>query len=807
MNPLLDNYIQSLHTNERVHIQRALAKAKVSKDYYDDLVRDLQAINVFDAPLLMATVAGFSQLNAESISGNYASIHERLKQVFDASNTIGLLIDSYSQSLLSDILAVENELSSLDKAIGNYAFLLSDAKAYDYAYLEPFSDNLNQDISMDYLSDRDKDRFDQTQLVFQDTQEGCISISSDFQSSYSLTGKVVRTNYEPFIRSDSGVSNSTSGLDAKGWRTSIAAPAPVRSVLSDFEDLYAVPLSSYLGALAIVDYTLESPATCDSIRINSFSEFDQEITQVVLYHGEQGQETKALLEGPVTVSGPFNLFFPMTSVSKFRVYLRQPLYTRLLPNAERKAEDLHREGLSRFVIENEDKAKALAQMLNGMIKKIINQSPSLSSAPVAGIPLSNVHLTDIQSFEQFLYDVGYKKPYSFTISTDSDAIPVAFDQAPSVLTTETKKLIDTMRQQLLSLGYYQTGSVGSEADKSLDPNNKDAKGDADTPQITEPLLYHYSLGLKDVIIGRSTQGFKAVYVSKILNAPADLSDVKLKVSDLNFKLKNSAQDIHAVTSVEYSVTNDSNPIEESSWFPILPSGETTVHTERLMLDTLGNAYFRFPASYSDPITVLKNNQPFPINPITDYKLSENQMILGINVSSLNRSGTDVFTCSYTPAGDRTVVSFEDTPSLVAAHSPDGVGEYRSDTFGQISVNLSHNPVIEPKINDTTLDPVLGLTGYQPIIVRLEDGSIARNFTNYKSGQDLPLNVDATELQFIHKDGTLLFNKPLTSAIRIFYKYIPCNVRFRVVLRCNSDTFVSPKVDYVHLKAKTRTVLA
>lgn len=819
MNPFLNNFIQSLGSGDVKRVNDVLAKAKVSSNQLDRVAQQLRDATFFDLNLTIPTTRPHSVARAEAFQNAFESFDERIEAIFTASNNISLLIDTYSSSLLSDIAAVESELNGLEKAIGNYAFLLSDAKSHDYAFLEPFSDLIGQELDNSYLSDRDKGSFTREQTVALDPQEGSISISNNLNTTYALTGKLVKTNYLPYVRSDTGVDNSTSETDKKGWRTSIASPSPIRSVLAEYDDLYVTPPSQYAGPLAIVDYILDSPATCDTIKIIPFSEFEVEITQIVIYHGQEGQEKQPMLDNPVTIDSPINLFFPMTSVSKFRVYLRQPLYTRILPNANRRQEDLQRESISVIVNYNQDKSSELNILFRDLISKITAiHGKNADTLKVSDIPLSKVKLTDVDSFEKFVMDIRYQKPSVIKTIDNGDRPDPRSTIGPidkpqtSIINSEVEKLIHDMRKRLIGLGYYRFGSTStSEADKSLEPKNglQTKGGGRAEEKAPEPLLYGYSMGLRNVTIGSGTKGFKAVYVSKVLDAPSDLTDVKIRVSDFNYKVRNNQNETQPVTSVEYSVTNDSNPQIEDAWFPILSADQHSVLGERLLLDAQGKAYFRFPASFDAPLTVFKNNEPLRLNPTNDYISNGKQHITGVIIPQMMISGTDIFTCNYTPAYDASLVNFEAlggaSPSLASAFSSDGVGETVSNAFGQLSAQLTRSPYVDStKLSE--LDPILGLTGYQPIVLRFEDGSVALNFTDYVDGENLVLDANSDSYQYIHSGHTLVFNKPLVKAFRVYYKYIPCNVRFRVVLRCNYSTFISPKVDFVHLKAKTRSLI-
>jgi len=197
------------------------------------------------------------------------------------------------------------------------------------------------------------------------------------------------------------------------------------------------------------------------------------------------------------------------------------------------------------------------------------------------------------------------------------------------------------------------------------------------------------------------------------------------------------------------------------------------------------------------IRLYRNGYPFDLGRaafVYDHTIGS---VRGFKIDPVLVNPDDFFTCDYTPIGDPTVVSFEalgfDIPPLVFSYDETGSGERRLSTGERNTVQLDNEPYIDPYQSEQS--------GYHPIIVRLEDGTVPQNLTDYQTRKSVPLPSDG--YYYIHSGNTLMFNRPIRMPFRVYYQYLQNNVRFRVILRCNNKDFVSPKVDYVHVKAKTR----
>jgi hypothetical protein len=183
-----------------------------------------------------------------------------------------------------------------------------------------------------------------------------------------------------------------------------------------------------------------------------------------------------------------------------------------------------------------------------------------------------------------------------------------------------------------------------------------------------------------------------------------------------------------------------------------------------------------------------------------------QSIVAVKIPITDYNPADILTVTYNPATQYTNISFADQgfdlPPLTNAYDSTGAGEGFSSTSGSNEVALHFDPYVDQaKAAADIYSPQSGMISYQPIVVKLKGGQIATNLTNYGIGDQATMPSDG--YYYIQSGRTLIFNRPVTDPLRVYYQYLQNNVRVRTVLRCDSKNFVSPKVDTLQIKAKTR----
>lgn len=776
MRPYLSNYYNTLSTRRQERVSSILEEARASREQLDALVAKLKEADAISRVVLAKDEPNYL-IDGYVTSTNLNNIASRVTELYSISNAVSLLLNSHTQLLATDVKAIEDELLAMEKMTQNFAFLLADNQAYDFAYLEPFSDELGRDMELGSIPDRAQIRFGPSDTATVNTDEGVLALPNNLVGGHSLTGRIVKGNATAFKLYDSGIENALSVGTSLGWKMTVATAGPVDAPLPE---AYGRP-----GAQVVLEFELTDAAPCSELKLVPYADMSSELVQVTLYPADDYAQETDLLPNPVRFERSLTLHFPMQSVRRFRVVLNQPTYTRRNQqerikesrqldliheiNERRRTEYVGRDYTTRKL------ERSLQDRTTG--KKGFSTSLPISSLTPSRGPMRMENLVSIQRY-------GNNAMWSKVSGRAKVLNEVLWAKANNVvsleLTRNSGSPLDASQRLLGGGGASQV--IADTATEVAVENGHD---------------YYYNLGLHYVAIGVDSPGFKGVFVSKPLPSTGDIGEVRIKTSEDNYTLAVTDRHSPHLTSVEYSVSNKSNPENEVDWVPVLPVGATFIEGERLFVDGDGKGYFRFPALSGQLLKIYRNG--YLVN------LENLQMLLGnpgsihgvkFSIDTINQE--DIFTCDYQPVGDPTTVSFAahgfDVPPLVfAADLSGGAGERFLATQERNTVKLLSQPYIDP------VQAAAG--GYQPITVMLDSGETAINVTDYKTQKSSPLPDEG--YYYIHTGDMLLFNRPISTPFRVYYQYLQNNVRVRTVLRCNVKDFVSPKVDFVHVKAKTR----
>lgn len=832
----LNDYIKTLGSTAQDRVSYILEASKLEKAKLDLLARKLDDSGQF-SNLVLPPEETNSLIKAGRFISDFVSVDSEMTEMYQVSNLISLLLDSHAAVLTSDIKVLDDELTALEKAISNYAFLLADTKAYDYAYLESFNDNRGRDTLPFSVPDRSGIAFTALEEAAVISDEGVITIGEAAQNSWPMTAKVLNVNAGDYATSDTDISNTTNNNAGRGWRLAVSSPQPIDSGISDPD------FAGYdrAGLQAILEYSLESPSPVDNIVVEPLSDASVTVLQIRVYNDMEETKFFDLLDVNEVGDNSSNnstkkttsFHFPLQSVAKFKILLQAKTYQKL------DLTSIEEENTYRRISNAIDSARSNdSDNTTGKGSYDPNASAAQREAILARRKLQwERDIKSPNSKFNSAYQANaprYKDEKSLwgAIAKRNSALEGNSYEADdnvwsnntlwsSVFSNALMEIVDTNDLQQLLKSRYRTHRSRNNSqyrsfsdDPNIQPQVPPGQSTVDFTRLVGSTTYEYTLGLKAVRATANAQSFRAVFVSRQVPSPGDCGEVKLKAEDLNFYHTNTTRDSAKATSVEYSVTNLANPSKETDWLPILPPNVTAVTAERFFVDDAGKGFFRFPASLQGDIVLYKNGYAFEPVPQKDMQLRSmnRQSIIGMRLPTASYTQSDIFTVDYVPSYDVSVVNFEDqlgvpfsSPPLVSSYDEDGAGEGFLNTNGQLSVSLSAKPYVDySHIAEADYVANYGLSGsYNPVVVRFDDGTVAYNLTNYQGGEQSALNADSGTVQFVHNGNELLFNKALSSAFRVYYQYLPSNVRVRVILRCNDKDFVSPKADYFQLKAKTR----
>lgn len=809
MRYFLDNFIDTLSTRQSTRISLVLEDAKVSKEQLDRIAAQLADELSRFVPLVLSFESEEGDISSTRFELNFRDAFIRLKELFAVSNLISLLLESHGAVLSSEIKAIEDELVSLDKLAQNYAFLLADNGAYDYACLEPFSDERKRDYFDFEIPDRTSQTFGPAEQASVRSDEGVLVLPKELGNTHTITGSILKTNVAAFTTNSTDIDNATIARSVTGWRLNVASVGPVRNPLAEAEGI--------LGAQALVEFMLSQPAPASEIKIVPFAEQAVELVQIYIYKTEKDENGIPLLAEPFLLNRSFTFHFPLQTVAKFRVVLNQPTYNRITTT-----KNLGEEEYARLSREMKDRRNLSRKERRLLWKSAFRPGDARQISRVHQI-IRILRLDDKQWNNIFVArpEVDFNPEFGpLRLDRVIQAHQTEFgshelwemgDPYELFLTKIFKENIDIFRELFpKDVAEYEKFTLSRDADymRTQGAVISGAATSAISPEQTG-YYYEYRLGLQFIGIGVEAPGFKGVFVSTPFDSAGDIGEVRLKTSEENYRLAATSRDSGLLTSVEYSVSNRSSPRAESSWLPILPVNTTIVEGERLFLDAGGTGFFRFSADRLKTISCFRNGYLVVVNQGYFLTSQNSAGVIGIKFPVGSYSSEDIFTVNYWPLGDHTVTNFEgrgfsDLP-LTTAYDSTGAGESFPSSGGQYVIDLSHAPYIDYNaINiDTTYSETFGIIGYSPITVQISGQNNPINLTNYLGGTSTELSPVASSYQFLQSGRSLRFNKVITAPLRVFYQYLQNNVRVRVVLRVNDKNFVSPKVDFYHLKAKTR----
>lgn len=840
MNRFLDDFVTTLSSQRQERVGHLLAESRLAKEQLDTLATRIQDFQNF-APFVAAQAAQGTVVSSADFQANFQDMFQRTKEMYDMSNLVSLLLDSHAAVLSSDVQALEDHLNVLEKMTSNYAFLLADGGAYNYAFLEPFSDERGREDSFDFnIPDRASQLFGPAENAIIRPAEGVLALTDQPQSPHATSAQIIKGNATAFVTSDTGVQNCVNDSSTAGWRMTVSAASPITSSLPEAGDA--------TGAQVIVEFVLSQPAPANQIKITPFADMAMQVLQLQLFPGDDDSVFTNVLQAPMQLDRNITVHFPMQSVARFRLVLNQPTYNKIAsvaPATQTNYLEILREVIIRrrkprrrvnflFILKTQEILKVVFRRR----RKVIVSLPQIDFDVRWG-PLRVDRLIEIDRLrprrgdEWFIHDrlSGtvidiYKNNLRVNtriFNRNIDRFEDRYDEID--ITNRAIKI-----HEQFNLTVQSTGSFSSTQSVQFTENISEViyrrsfirprrikaitiltaiPYTIQTPPTITGFSYRYNLGLQSVSIGANQLGFKGVFVSKTMPAPGDIGEVRVKVSDFNFRDPTTTRDSSLFTSTEYSVSNQSEPRNESDWIPILPiDRDTLIEGERFFPDSSGRGFLRFPASLQKSVVLYKNGfQVKELDPVETYIYgTTKQNFVGLSLPKGSFTSEDVFTVDYWPADDYTTVNFasagfQNVP-LIAMHDDTGAGEGFTDTGGRNTVDLSYFPYIDPEqVKSSTYSTTYGLTPYQPVTVQLEDGTEPINLTNYQGGDQATLPTDG--LYYIHSGTSLMFSHDIDQPFRVYYQYLENNVRVRVVLRVNDKAFVSPTVDYYHLKAKTR----
>jgi hypothetical protein len=803
MDPFLSDYFSALGSVGGSRAAFVLDSAKIQKGNMDMVSEKVSSSKLFNPVKLQLTQFGDYIKSVPVHQALFTAMRE-LQSMYDLSNDISVLMESNAEVLSSELGQLNEEISALEKAVDNYAFMLSDGGSYDVSYMEKFSDELGRAHPPFRVTDRGDSDFFAQEAVDVDQEEGVIRISANLRTPSSINPVVLANNCSQYESSSNDIRESITDSSTTGWQVTVSTPTRVSSSLQ-YPGLGRDLPSG--GIQYLIEYAFDKPSAVDTISISPLSRVAVEVLDIFIFESLEHSFGKSVISEPFAFGSKKTISFPLQTVAKTWVVLRGLEYERPMMS-ESSREILHKlysrpleVGMGEDMVTNLPIREIARNTFKGAFggherRSMFNPKAPVTSrndrGPLMGVGvLNNINFTSdsIWFSNSNIRDIMAHGLEAIFAGTQLESLLVQLSNR------ERNNLIDFRSGPNRNVGsrHSNTASMTQDNEADIVPSN-----------------YKYHVGIRNFSIGASVSAFRGYFMSLPVPATGDINEVRLKANDQDYEITDTNRDSTRVTSIEYSVTNQSRPDKEDLWIPILPVNTNQILGERFFPDALGKGYLRFPASIDGDIALFRNGYLYTDIPITDMIMVKNQAVIGLRIPLQSISVGDIFTCNYKPSGDRTVVSFanENLPStpLVSSFDKNGAGEGFNMVGGgdQLTVNLSNHPYVDySRVSGATYNSSYGLGPYNPVIVKLESGSLVYNLTNYKGGTQSILSAGSDNYQFIHSGNTLIFNKAISENFRVYYQYLPSNVQFRVILRSNDTSFISPKVDSIQIKGKSR----
>jgi hypothetical protein len=826
MRDFLNSYIDTLPDRSKIKAGALMQRALLDKQEIAGLLQKVTE-NLSLGSFVFSEIKESSKITGTDLLLNLQELSLRLDLFYTLSNDVSSLLDSETQTISSEIRSLEKELDYIQKSISNYAFRLSDAGAFNFGFLDSFSDTINKANDIDFIvPDRANMSFSEDEQAFIDTSEDVLKLGDTSSVGIPFSANLVDNNFQGLINSMSDVQNIAIPNRGTGWRASINSPIPMTGTVSDFIGIHGI--SSYNGAQAIIELFTEAPAPCDFITLSPLTGSSIDIIQIVTYSDIEESDPVELLDSIYKLDNQSSFYFDARAIAKVKVFIRQPTYRRRAREAvesekvHQRIFTQHRLNLGFDSIKVKGRVRNLTGISQVFVKNFLREKRGVSKLSVRvsnrrldlnrwGPMHEQLNLGRITPGSRNTAKWFKREPFDVIteIIEDTKQLDSQLDRMHFARRNDTSRRVNPRFKYLRNSS--TTDSVGSRTSNNAGRfvNTTGRLRRVKSIENKTASTYRYELGLNHIKIGIQARFDKGYFISKQLPSSGDVGQVMIRESQTNaVTLSDPTLDHNFISSVEYSVSNVARPFLETHWEPILPVNISEVVAERFFIDDLGKGFFRFPASNEGGIILYRNNKIFPLSGLDMIPSQTGSSTLGLILDPSLVSQSDIFTVDYSPKQVRNIIDFESSgfaeAPLSASFDQNGAGEGFDDVSGQLTISLKNEPYIDQsQVDSATYSTSTGLS-YQPITIELDDGTNAINLTNYKGGTQQELDASTNANTFLHRGKTLIFNRQISQGFRVFYEYLPNNVRVRIVLRSNTkESTASPKVDFYQVKAKTR----
>lgn len=853
LNTSLSNSINTFFGSSRTTISSLIKEMKLDKTAFQNLASKLSSstsLNQFDT----AQVVQFAPLRREAVVDLFRDSSLRIKTLFNAADTGGLVLDSMISIYEAEIKKIEKDIQDLQVFIDNYEFIAGKDDLYNNNYVEKF-DNMLNDYRYDgydfSIPDRDQLDFPKNGNSYVDSNLGILKMgtSQDIKNVIRNIETInITNNYSHYVTTDNSFKNLFNDSLKDSWTITVKSPAILDSTLSAYAKYIPYDTTEIKGAQTAVEFKMHSNIAIDTIRFTPNFGNDFQLLQVVLFNSSVGYSSsvnssdqyKLLLTTPKLINDTIEVSFEKSVVDKVIFIFNQTSYSRTKKRPV--SAELNSKALDSFTLQRMTERRNAFSRIQDMSYWFFNRRYTING--IKHNKSSDIEYysyrfpADLSSYAKTIQEEMFKaSAYNVEDNPIFTSSPIFMDLLKNMMSFinvdnkffDSTYFIETRNANKNSGFINSPGFLPYKNSNAMnDPRNQfytenigvSTSTDVIRSMFTEEAAdsYEYTFSLKSIefIETISKNIVKSCFVSKKIPSNGQILGIKAKAHVLNVNSVSTASsyDLSSLASYELSVSNEDYPTKELDWIPVLFNDVSQIDSEVIFFDiTDYSAKLRF-APQSDSIVLYKDGK---ICPTTQYRYSQSNGELYL-LDSTVFSSTSIFCVSYlvdkvnyNPYEIDFVKRNLYKESVKQARNNSGLGQIFQRTNAGGTITLDFTPYINPILSKNarydsyfgTIFPSENVVNYNPVKVKLADGSFAVNVTNYTNvARDVSFTSGAS-VQFIQSGKSITFNQTITSPFTVFYEYVPYSLRFRLIMRKNVPGLDIPaRADAVLLKMKT-----
>lgn len=871
----LPDTINAFTTSSKKTIQSLIREMKVDKTSLNSLIANLSSYKA-NSDYAAVRVPQLSVLDRQIFVELFRDSSLKINQFFTACNSVGLALNSVIDIFSSEISKVENDLLNLQLFIDNYDFFSGKDDLYNANYVEKFDDFSNDYRSEGFdfkIPDRDSAPFPLGGNGYIDKVSGVFKIGKN-QIAKNIINNIAlcqtHSNYKNYITNTESVLGLFTETLEDSWSVTIKSPVILTSEISDYSRYIQYDTSLIKGAKTVLDIDFISPVNIDTIKVMPNLANGFQILQVVLftenesgtfsqssaqdnatqYDSSLGKKYTCALNGPILLNNISEITFPKCLVKKVIFILNQSTYTRnkIKPvNSE-----INSQIMSNFINNRLYESRNRFSVMQDLVYHLFNRRNSIrrisSNQKNDFDHYSNKFPTDLSSYAKFIErEIFSANNFDLEDNRSLFSSNMIFDLAKTMLAglDKSNSLIDitsyieqknnsNVNQSLSRPGFMPIKDTNNSLDVRYQyfshaqnyGNITSAINTLLKDDISDSYEYNFSLKSIDFIetLNHSSSGNdqntldKACFVSKKMPIDGQILSLKAKVNLLDEESNlsiNNILDLGKPFSYELSISNKSNPINESNWTAVAFNNSNQIDSEVVFFDLTDFSYTpRFKVQASSAI-LYKDGRALHSS-LYSFNYVTNTLYL-TNSNSYSPSGVYVMrynldVLSTNPYELDFVARNIYSDSTKKYYTSTSEGENFIKTNSNNSVKLSYNPYVNISYLDSAIYNKFNGTifsqntmGYSPVKIRLNDASFAINLTNYTNKNESASFFSSSGTYFIQSGKNIIFNKNITQPFTVYYDYTPNDLRFRLIIRKNLNNITLPaKADAVIIKMKTAT---